>query len=364
VIDGPIVTPWRVVMISKDLNALVNSDMVGKVAEPSRVKDASWIRPGRAVWKYLDGGENTLETVREFSRLAGQLGFEYQVVEGFWQKWSKEELKAVIAESRKQGVGLWLWKHSNQLRTAEARKAFFDLCAEVGAAGVKIDFFDHEAKEVVDLYDVYLREAAERRLLVNFHGANKPSGQLRTWPNELTREAVRGMESSKAIRARHDATIRSLPVAVADSRPCTSPWRNDTTWAHQIATAVVFSSPLLTFAANPANIAASPAVEVIKTIPAVWDETRVLECSEIGKVAGFARRKGNDWFVAVVNGTDARNVKVNLGFLGKGSYGSVMVKDKAGDTGAVELEARTMTRGETVTVDMQPGGGWVARFRK
>lgn len=353
-------------LIGKDLNALVNSDIIGKVAEPSKVADASWIKPGRAVWKYLDGGQNTIETVREFSRLAGQLGFEYQVVEGFWQKWSKEELKSVIQESGKQGVKLWLWKHSNQLRTPEEREEFFDLCAEVGAAGVKIDFFDHEAKEVVDLYEVYLREAAARKLLVNFHGANKPTGELRTWPNELTREAVRGMESSKAVRARHDATIpfTRLLAGPADYTPMHfGPRRNDTTWAHQIATAVVFSSPLLTFAASPANILANPAVEVIKSISAVWDETVVLEGSEIGKVAAFARRKGNDWFVAVINGTDARTLEVNLEFLGKGRYGGVVVKDQPGESGAVELESRTARRGDKMAVDLQPGGGWVARFR-
>ena len=137
---------------------LDGNDLVHSVASPpdrglfpQGIK-TEWIRPGRAVWKYLDGGENTLEEMRVFSRLAGELGFEYNLIEDFWQKWSAAELKEFVEFSRRQGVGIWLWKHSKDLRDAESRRRFFQTCQEAGVVGAKIDFFDHEAKEEVELY--------------------------------------------------------------------------------------------------------------------------------------------------------------------------------------------------------------------
>jgi len=183
----------------------------------------------------------------------------------------------------------------------------------VGVVGVKIDFLDHEAREVIDLYETLLREAARHELMVDFHGANKPTGQARTWPNELTREAVRGMEGRTTDRAVHDATLpftRYLagpgdytPVVLGDRR-------RETSWPHQIATAAIFTSPLLVYGANPKSLLENPAVELIKALPSTWDETIVLPGSSIGEVAAFARRKGDQWFVAVLNGPEARTLLV------------------------------------------------------
>ncbi len=372
-VSGTITTPWRVILTGSGLNSLVNADLVWTLAPPPDPKifpqgaATPWAKPGRAVWKYLDGGRNDAATVREFSRLAGRLGFEYQVVEGFWQKWTEEELRDVIADSRRHGVGLWLWKHSRELRDPESRSRFFGLCRRVGAAGVKIDFFDHEAKEVVELYETLLREAAARRLLVNFHGANKPTGGARTWPNELTREAVRGMESRKSPRARHDATIpfTRLLAGPADYTPVHfGERRNDTTWAHQIATAVIFTSPLLTYAAHPAAILANPAVDVIRAIPAVWDETRVLPGSEIGEAAVFARRKADEWFIAAVNGETARRVEIRLDFLRAGSWKAQLVRDAGAAGDSVSVETLVVRKGARWAIDLLPGGGFTARISR
>lgn len=370
-VEGAITTPWRAILIGADLNALVHSNLVAQLAPPPDPKlfpqgaKTPWVRPGRAVWKYLDGGQNDATTVREFSRLASQLGFEYQVIEAFWQKWSREELRQIIAESRQGGVGLILWKHSNQLRTPEARTQFFDLLAEVGAAGAKIDFFDHEAKEVVELYEILLREAARRKLVLNFHGANKPTGEFVTWPNELTREAVRGMESRKAERARHDATLpftRYL-AGPADYTPVHfGERRNDTTWAHQLASAVILGSPLLTYAAHPKALLDNPAVELIRAVPAVWDQTVVLAQSEIGKAAVFARRHGSDWFLAVLNGAEAQTLEVGLDFLGAGSYSALATADVPGDAAAVKVDRTAVTRASRLTLSLSAGGGFLARF--
>src|SRR5262245_37284714 len=239
-VTGTITTPWRVVMVAADLNALVNSDIVENRAPAPDAKlfpkglDTDWIKPGRAVWKYLDGGQSTLDGVKEFSRLAGELGFEYQVVEGFWSRWTDEQIKEAVDYSRKQNVGLWFWRHSKQLRSAEEREAFFKKLHDFGVVGAKIDFFDHEHREVVDHYQALLRDAAKYRIMVNFHGANKPTGEPRTWPNELIREGVRGMEASKLLaRAKHNTTLpfTRYPAGHADYTPVHfGARRGDTTW--------------------------------------------------------------------------------------------------------------------------------------
>lgn len=373
-VNGPVTSPWRVVMVGADLNALVNCDAVANLAPPPDPKlfpagaRTDRVKPGRAVWKYLDGGESTPEGVKEFSRLAGELGFEYQVVEGFWSRWTDDQVRDVVDYSRKQEVGLWFWRHSNRLRTAEEREKFFTRLHDLGVVGAKIDFFDHEHKEVVDLYQTLLEGAARHQILVNFHGANKPTGEARTWPNELTREGVRGMESSRLKeRARHDATLpfTRLLAGHADYTPVHfGARRGDTTAAHQIATAAVFAGPLLTYAAHPKALLEHPAAEMIKCIPATWDETRVLPGSEVGEVAALARRSGDTWFVAVVNGPDARTLTVPLSFLGPGEYRSLTVRDRGGDPAAVEVGQGTAARGDRIAIELPAGGGYVARFAR
>jgi alpha-glucosidase len=326
------------------------------------------VKPGRAVWKYLDGGEGTLAGVKEFSRLAGELGFEYQVVEGFWSKWTDEQIRDAVAYSRERGVGLWFWRHSKELRTPEAREAFFRRLHDLGVVGAKIDFFDHEHKAVVDLYQALLHDAARHHILVNFHGANKPTGESRTWPNELTREAVRGMESGRlTTRARHDATLpfTRFLAGPADYTPVHfGARRADTTAAHQVATAVVFSGPLLTYGAHPKALLASPAVELIRGIPSVWDETVVLPPSEVGEVAVYARRRGTTWFLAAVNGPTARSVTVPLTFLGDGRYTVLEARDDAADPAAIRMAKATVERSGSVTVELPAGGGYVGRFTR
>ncbi len=370
-VEGTISTPWRVVMIGAGLNALVNCDIVHNVAPPSDPKlfpkgaNTDWVKPGRAVWRYLDGGESTIEGQKEFSRLAHELGFEYNVLEGFWRKWSEQELKDYNAYSRAQGVGVLLWKHSKELRDPASRREFFDLCQRTGAAGAKIDFFDHEHKDVVELYEACLRDAAERHLVLDFHGANKPTGESRTYPNELTREGIRGMESRKAVRAPHDAALpfTRMLAGHADYTPAHfGERRNDTTWAHQVASAAILTSPLLVYAANPASILKNPAAGIMKSIPSVWDETVALPASEIGEVAVFARRRGKTWFLAIMNGATARSVRIPLSFLGAGRYRATLARDSAHDTEAVRMENGAAARSDTIAIDLRAGGGFVARF--
>jgi alpha-glucosidase len=373
-IAGTITTPWRVVMIGADLNALVNCDIVSHVSPPPDTKlfpegiKTDWLKPGRAVWKYLDGGESTLEEVKNFSRLAGELGFEYQVVEGFWSRWSEAQMLEAVEFSRRQKVGLLFWKHSRDLRTPEARKQFFGLCRRIGVVGAKIDFFDHEAKETIDLYQTLLREAAEHKLIVDFHGANKPAGEARAWPNEMTREGIYGLEHRRTEAwAPVNTTLpfTRMLAGHADYTPVHfGERRKETSWAHQIASAAIFTSPLLIYGAHPKNILSNPAVEIIKSIPSIWDETIALPASEVGELAAFARRNGSTWFLAVMNGPTAKTIKIPLAFLGAGKYQVTLARDQQDDAAAVKIENAAVGRGDSLTVELRAGGGFIARFAK
>jgi alpha-glucosidase len=204
--------------------------------------------------------------------------------------------------------------------------------------------------------------------MVNYHGSNKPTGEPRTWPNELVREAVRGMEASKlTARARHDTTLpfTRFLAGHADYTPVHfGARRGDSSWAHQVATAAVFTAPLLTYGANPRNILANPCCEMIKSIPATWDETVVLPVSEIGEIAAFARRSGDTWFLAIANGPTGRTVKVPLSFLGSGKYQAMLVRDSQDDAAAVTTETATLSRTDRFSIELRSGGGFVGRFSK
>jgi alpha-glucosidase len=371
-INGEIVTPWRVVMIGKELNTLVNCDLVQNLSPPPDKElfpngtHTRWVKPGRCVWKFLDGGDNTLKGMKEFSRYAAELGFEYNLIEGFWQRWSEEELQSLVDYSRERNVGIWLWKDSRALRTNESREKFFSLCQRTGVAGVKIDFLDHEAKDVVDLYQVLLKEAAQHRLMVNFHGANKPSGESRTWPNELTREGIRGLESSQLeFRSRHNATLpfTRFLAGPADYTPVVfGPRRGDTTAAHQIASAAVFNSPLLVYGGHPKSLLDHPAVNMIKSIPSVWDETIALPPSAIGEIAAFARRSGDDWFVAVLGGPASHKLTIPLTFLDASTYRAMLVRDKPNEPTMVQIESLDLPSSGSLQIELAEGGGFIGRF--
>ncbi|HEY7090377.1 MAG TPA: glycoside hydrolase family 97 N-terminal domain-containing protein [Tepidisphaeraceae bacterium] len=382
VITGTITTPWRVVLVGSDLNTLVNSDLIPNCCPPPDPRlfpegiRTAWVKPGRAVWRYTDGGENTLQGIRAFTKMAGELGFEYQVVEGLWHNWSPDEVRSVVEEARAVGVGIFVWEGSKNLRTPESQEAFFKKLHHFGIAGAKIDFFDHEHKETIDEYQSLLRKAAEYQVLLDFHGANKPAGEVRTWPNEMTREAIRGMEASRFFtRALHETTLPFTRFLAGHAEYTVVHFgtrRGDTSAAHQIATAAILNAGVETYSLNPQKMLDSAAVDIFKTLPSVWDETRVLPPSEIGEIAVYARRTGDTWFLAVANGPAAKSVKIPLSFLGGGEYKALVVKDGPDNgtatttqpTTALDVENTTMKQGDTVTLDLFAGGGYIARFSR
>ena len=392
-INGDVITPWRTVVVVPDLNGLVNNDILYNLSpEPDKNyfpegRFADWLKPGRAVWDYLvQGVQRTVDGMKLLARQASELGFEYQVIEGFWTGWTVEQQKEYMDYARKLNIRVLLWKHSKDLWDIVKRVEFFDHLQSVGAAGTKIDFFDHEAKEIEDLYLSCLKLAAERQLVIDFHGASKPTGEAKTWPNELTREAIKGFET-RGPWARHNATLpfTRMVAGHADYTPMHfGPRKAETTDVHQIASALLLGAPLLVYAGDPGDMLKHPAVEVIKQIPSVFDQTIVLEPSEIGEVAVFARRTGNKWFLAALNGAAARTITVNLSFLDnkrEDRYMVTLVRDNLPTETVASFNAKRVTfgaskgalvntltlnqlAGDKLIVELLPAGGFVAVFHK
>jgi alpha-glucosidase len=383
--EGNIATPWRIVEIGADLNTLVNCDIVHNVSPPMDKKlfpkgyKTDWIRPGKSVWSWLAGnGDVTFENMKRFSKWAGELGFAYNLVDEGWSRWNdggKDKwalLKELVQYSDSQHVKVWVWKAYPDrngvpgLKDATARRAFFKQCKDIGIAGLKIDFFDEESQEVIEFYQAALKDAAAMHLMLDFHGANKPTGESRTWPNEMSREGIRGLENGTDWPG-HNTTLPFTRYLAGhgDYTPLT--FRDigkGTTLTHQVTTVAAFTSPFMCLAADPQAILNSPAKKMIQAIPEIWDETIILPQSKIGAVAVMARRSGDTWYLCALNGSTATTLTIDAAFLGKGSYQATVMEDDKSSYDKAQFSEQTITAASKITMTMPPGGGYLARISR
>jgi alpha-glucosidase len=259
------------------------------------------------------------------------------------------------------------------MRTDAARRAFLEKVAALGAAGIKIDFIPACTPQITRWYMGTLKDTAELHLLCNFHGAVKPTGLRRTWPHEFTREAVRGHEYHmtryrRVQAADHDETVlfTRLLAGPADYTPTAFDPREMVgyTWAHLLAQAVDMTSPLLHFAGNYKDFIGNPAEDLLRHLPSTWDETVVLPGSEIGKTAGFARRRGQEWYIGVLNGGDAAALQIDLSFLGSGKWHAEVFGDNPTNPATFKRESKAVSSGDKLAAAMSPRGGSVIWITK
>jgi len=340
-----------------------------------QLSHADWIKPGRSAWQWLASGDPIEEEQKQWVDWTSQLGFEYYLIDEGWSKW-KDSWAAIASASaygKTQKVKVWIWVHSQEVRDPQARKEFFRKALEAGVVGVKIDFPPACNREVSNWYYDVAKDAADVHLLVDFHGANKPTGMGRTWPNVLTREGVRGHEYQitryqRLLQPDHDVILpfTRYIAGPGDYTPTvfTSKELQGNTWGHELAQAVIFTSPFLCFGGHPREYLANPARDVLTAIRPVWDETRVLNGSEPGKVVAEARRSGDEWFVAVMNGADATSVDLPLDFLGSGRWKSIQLRDTKDKADAWDRKEGNLTRADHLTVDLSPRGGFVGWIRR
>jgi alpha-glucosidase len=378
--DDAVVQPWRVTLLARDLNALVNSDLIRNLcpaASPELAK-AAWIQPGRSSWQWWSSGGPIYADQHQWVDWTKDLGFEYYLVDEGWRSWKAdgkdnwECLREVCDYAKTRGVKIWLWVNSNELPNAARRTNILDHAVAVGAVGAKIDFQPEANVRWVNWYDETLRDAAARHLMIDFHGANKPIGRERTWPNEVTRESIRGHEYHilryrRTLPPSHDTILpfTRFVLGPGDYTPTVFNPKElrGYTWARELAQAIVFASPFLCYADHPTNYLNNPALDVMKAIPSVWDETVVLPGSDIGKCAAFARRSGRQWFIGVINGGEATTLDLPLDFLGRGKFQMIQLGDAPDRTDAWQREEKTVTRKDQVKLSLRPSGGAVIELK-
>ncbi|MEF8788200.1 MAG: glycoside hydrolase family 97 catalytic domain-containing protein [Planctomycetota bacterium] len=379
-VPGGRATPWRVTIVVESLNALVNTDMLTTLSPaPAEALfpnglNTEWIQPGRCVWRWWSRGTGNPSQERKFVDYASKLGFEYTLIDAGWEDWDNkwQTLRSIVEYAEKKGVDVWVWKNWSQIEKQPARRAFFHKVKDAGAVGVKIDYMNTESQDMVNFYTDCRRDAAREHLMVNFHGAFKPTGTTRTFPNEMTREGVRGLEYNKfnGLLPPHYYTTMPFARGVAgysDFTPVTFNAKKlgDTTVSFQLASGVAFTSSVQHFGEHPSRLLErKKALDVIKKVAATWDETVVMEQSAIGELIVMARRKGDMWMLAVMNGsaTKERTLEdLQLSFLGSGDYQAVMLSD-ASQTEFSRRTKSSVDRSTSIDVNLMPGGGFVAMF--
>jgi alpha-glucosidase len=381
--DGMVRSPWRLIIAAPDLNGLVNSDLIANLNEPPDpalfADAAAWIKPGRALWPWWSGNTGDIDKHQRYADGAAALGFEYVLVDEGWERWGRFQagenkwtmIKHLVEYCRPKGVGVWLWKHCKKLRDDGYRDQFFGDVKDTGAVGVKIDFMDRESRAMVGFYESALRDAARHQLMVNFHGANKPTGEARAWPNEMTREGIRGFEYNRGLPPLPAWYTAALPftrliAGHADFTPVAfDPAKiGATSYAHQLALPICLLSEVTNYADRPEHYldepAAAPALPVLKEIPTVWDETVVLPPSEIIRCAALARRSGRRWFIGVLNGEGGRALELKLSFLGPGRYQATILSDPADTPAGFIRTEKTVDTAGSITAELRAGGGLVA----
>jgi len=378
-------TPWRFMIIVNELSGIVASDMVTDLADPCRLEDTSWIKPGRASWSWWSESESP----RDYNRLlpfidfAAEMGWEYSLVDANWNQMKNGSLEQLAEYASENGVGLLLWynsggKHNevpeeprDLMDQREIRRKEFERISKMGIKGIKVDFFQSDKEEIIRQYIEILEDAADYKLVVNFHGCTLPKGWRRTWPNLLTMEAVRGGESYKFDRdyprdaPSHLATVpftRNV-VGPCDYTPggfSNSTYPHLTTYAFELALPIVIESGIMHYSDTPWKTSNLPdyAQTLLKELPVCWDETRYL-AGYPGKDVVIARRKGEVWYIGGINGESLeKDITVNINSLATEGAELELIQD--GDKPALLQKNISVTGGSSFTAHLQPFGGFVA----
>jgi len=391
--------PWRVIGIADKDGDLLTNQIVYLLEKPSMVQDTSWIKPGKVAWDWWNAnnvygvdfkaGVNT-ETYKYYIDFAAKYGIPYIILDEGWYKLGNvldvvpeinmEEL-AAYAKQKNVGIILWVvWKTlDDQLIPA------LDLFQKWGVKGIKVDFMQRSDQVLIDYFYKVSRECAKRKMLVDFHGDQKPATMTRTWPNLISTEGVRGMEWSKwsaDSEPKHNVTLPFTRMFLGPMDYTPGAMRNATkltfaplfgqpmalgTRCHQLAMYVVFESPLQMLSDSPSNYLREPEImDFLGPVPSEWDETKVLD-AKIAEYVAVARRNGRDWYVGAMTDWTARNLEIDLSFLPEGNFTMEAYQDGINaDRNASDYKKTTLAvnRNTKLKLSLASGGGWAARIHQ
>lgn len=403
----PALSPWRVIMVGDDPGDLIESNLIANLNDPCEYEDVSWIKPGVSAWDrwwsgdYAPGadfevGMNT-ETMKYYVDLAHEMGWEYMIVDWTWYgkvfadgggptqdadittPIKEVDIKEIISYARERDVGIILWTLSMHLdKQMDEALAVYE---KWGAAGIKVDFMDAEDQDMVNWYHMLARKAAKHHLVLDFHGAYKPTGVSRTLPNMLTREGVLGNEYSKwsdLVTPRHTVLLpytRGLlgemdftPGAFNNvSQKGFQPVGGDApnpgvmgTRCRQLAMTIIYESAFTVICDSPDNYRDQPGSDFLKLIQTFWDETRYLD-GYPGEDIIVARRNGSKWYVGGMTNETSRVAEFVADFSGAENWQASIWKDGSdADRIPTQLEKETIQihRGDKVRIQMAGGGGF------
>ena len=380
-------TPWRVAIIGS-LAEVVESTLITDVSNPCQIADTNWIQPGVVSWVYwaYNHGSNDYSIIKKYVDMAATLHLPYVLIDAEWDQMDQlasnegKTIEDAVAYAKEKGVKPMIWYNSSvgwvdgaptpkyRLNKPENREKEFAWCEKLGVAGVKIDFFSGDNQMNMDYCLDLLESAARHHLLVNFHGATIPRGWQRTWPNLMSTEGVYGAEwynnvpTFTAKAAAHNATLpftRNV-IGPMDYTPCAfsdSQHPHITTHAHELALTVLFESGLQHLADKPESFLAQPqeVQDFLSHLPSVWDETRFVS-GYPGESVVIARRSGNTWYIAGINGTDEEKDLPLLSGRGQGWSDQPHITAFL-DAGEHQWQIQTVTQ-LPATVTCRPRGGF------
>lgn len=381
VAGGELVSAWKLINIASDLNGLVNNSNIYSLCDDPDSKlfaDTDWITPGRSVWSWgVDHASPTVDSMYAYTEAAARLGFEYNIIDDGWPGWSdyRNALAAIGEYGDSVGVNELLWgaitsgtSGKNKIDSQAAVDAYLKMLAECHLDGAKVDFWWSEANATTTALQEYiLTEAAKYQMIIDFHGCNKNTGLNRTYPNELTREAIRGIENIGMSNTTDYKTYSKWLTAQLFTRYLCghADWTPACNTAMEIGSIICIDSPLMVISTDPADILENEAVEFIKSIPTVWDRTVVLSDSQIGKVAVYAKEADGVWYIGGIYAEAQSSVKVNLSeFLpDDGIYFAEIWDDDT--TGAMVRTVKTVAASDVIELaGKKAGGGYAIRLSK
>ena len=393
--DDEVYTPWRVAMIAETPGKLIESEIIQNLNAPCAIADPSWIKPGMCAWDHWWSGEVKMEmpVIKQYIDLASQMGWPYMLVDWQWYgkfnvseaditKWAPQiDMPEIISYAKSKNVKIIVWLYNSDVNRNSAYKKAFPLYQKWGVAGVKIDFMDRDDQEMVNWYHDIIKCAADNRLMVDFHGAYKPDGIIRTYPNMITREGVMGNEYYKfsdKMSPEHNVKLAFTRMLAGqmDYTPgaflnvTKEQYKNQTpavvwnTRAAELSKFVIYESPLTVVCDHPDNILNQPGADFLKIVPTTWDDIHFID-GYPGEYVAIAKRTGNDWFIGVMNNSKEKEITIKLDFISAGEHAIEIWADAKDANKApknLKITSQKIKSGELVRIKLANNGGWVARI--
>lgn len=379
IVPKNLITPWRVLIVSRDIGKIVESTLIESLSKPNELLDTTWCRAGVSTFPWWGDSEanDKPDVMEQYVDFAAEMGWTYIEFDigllgnkggyaaDYWR--NIPYIPEIIAYARKKGVGVVGWDERRYLDTPEKRDDIFSKYWDWGVKGIKVDFVNSEKQEAMAFRETILKHAAQYNLMVSFHGDISPRGLRRTYPNLMTQEGVKGAEYYKfgaeygRANPVHNTTLpftRNITGPMDYTPVSFSSGQRETTVGHELALAFLYESGWVNIADRPDVIRKSPACELLKQLRAVWDDIRFID-GYPGEFCCLARRSGSEWFISAINGPGEKNISIDFSFLKPGIYQARLYADIDDKTDLLGITDFTVGDKETRIFKVVPNGGWV-----